>query len=212
MEELRAWIFAAEAAKVTCGNLAEFNQLIRNQKRRLQQLVLAAYRERFPLKPMRRPPTFDDELIQMPRHHGVYELLAPPATETQFPRAAALPRTKETAREARQLWVIRSTDFPVALEACPWGKKLRRGSITHSNLTGGSEAHSAGEIWFVADDHVAVNASSGRYGAESADEFKIIVDALRRFGYYVASMGFDLDNVTVPNTVFVGEPEWEAPL
>jgi hypothetical protein len=79
-------------------------------------------------------------------------------------------------------------------------------------LTGGDAAHSGGEIWFITDDRIAINASSGRYGAESDSEFKIIVDALRRSGYHVASMGFDLDNTTIPNTVFVGEPEWESPL
>jgi hypothetical protein len=84
--------------------------------------------------------------------------------------------------------------------------------IKHSNLTGGDDAHSGGEIWFINDDRIAVNAQSGRYGAESDREFKMIVDALRHSGYHVASMGFDLDNPSIPNTVFVGEPEWESPL
>jgi hypothetical protein len=161
---------------------------------------------------MRRQANNDDELIQMPPDQGMYELSSPPTTTAQFPRHSSLPATEETALEARHLWVIRSDDVPVALEACVWGQTLESGCIKHSNLTGGGAAHCGGEIWFVDDDRIAINASSGRYGAESSAEFGVVVDAMRRSGYYVASMGFDLDNVTVPNTVFVGEPEWEAPL
>jgi ribosomal protein S18 acetylase RimI-like enzyme len=39
MDELREWIRAAEAARVTCVNVAEFDVLIRHQKRRLEKRV-----------------------------------------------------------------------------------------------------------------------------------------------------------------------------
>jgi hypothetical protein len=92
--------------------------------------------------------------------------------------------------------------------------QLHEGCIKHSNLTGGEPAHSAGEIWFVDADRIAINASSGRYGARSPEEFGEIIKALRRSGYNVAFMGFDLDNngEPVPNIVFAGTPEWQPPL
>lgn len=209
---LREWIRAAEGIRSTCLNLAIFDLILLKQRRRLQQLALATYRQNYPTKPMRKAPNNDDEIIRMPEDKGVHELLPPPATQVQFPRAPSPPRTENSAREARHLWVIRPADIPVALEACGWGKKLLSERITHSNLTGGDRAHSGGEIWFIGDDRIAMNASSGRYGAQSANEFGDIVHALRRLGYYVASMGFDLDNPTRANTVFVSDPEWESPL
>jgi hypothetical protein len=116
MDELRQWIHAAEAARVTCLNAPEFDVLIRHQKRRLEALEgtsvesnqlkptewLAAYRKQYPAKAMRRAPNNDDELIRMPQDQGVYELPPRPATQGQFPRASSPPRTKETAREARE--------------------------------------------------------------------------------------------------------------
>jgi hypothetical protein len=39
MDELREWIRAAEAARVTCLNVAEFDVLIRHQKQRLEERV-----------------------------------------------------------------------------------------------------------------------------------------------------------------------------
>jgi hypothetical protein len=212
IDGVRQWIRAAEAVRVTCLNSPQFDLLIRNQKQRLQRLAFATYRKEYSIKPMRIAANNNDELIRMPPDQGVHELLLPPATQSEFPRAPSPPRTQQAARDARHLWVIRSDDVPVALEACVWGKALKSGCIKHSNLTGGDKAHSGGEIWFIGDDRIAVNASSGRYGAESDGEFSVIVDALRRSGYHVASMGFDLDNVTIANTVFVGEPEWESPL
>ncbi len=173
---------------------------------------LATYRRDYPARGMRRQANNDDELLPMPDEGGVYELTAPPALIAHFPRHSSLPATDETAREARHLWVIRPDDVPVALETCAWGKDLESGCIKHSNLTGGAAAHSAGEIWFIGDDRIAINAGSGRYGAQSSTEFKMITDSLRRSGYFVASMGFDVDNISIPNTVFVGDPEWEAPI
>jgi hypothetical protein len=159
--------------------------------------ALATYRKKYPAKPMLRRPNNNDELVRMPQDQGVYELPPPPTTHSQFPRASSLPRSEETAPEARHLWVIRTADVPVALEACAWGKTLQSKCIKHSNLTGGDDAHSGGEIWFINDDRIAINAQSGRYGAESDGEFNLIVAALRRSGYHVASMGFDLDNTTL---------------
>jgi hypothetical protein len=171
-----------------------------------------SYRANFPVKPMQRSPENADEVRQMAAVDGMSELPSSPAPVEAFVRHGSLPNARANASEARHLWVIRSQDFPVALEECAWGKALQSGKIKHSNLTGGNPAHSGGEIWFIGDDRVALNASSGRYGAKNQQEFDQIVDALRCAGYYVASMGFDIDNPAVPNAVFVGEPLWQSPI
>lgn len=173
---------------------------------------LASYREEYSVKPMQRSTNNADELILMLPANGMYELPSPPAKAEEFPQVRPLPATRTDAPIGRHLWVIRPTDMPVALEACDWGKSLASKRITHSNLTGGLDAHSGGEMWFVNEDRIGINAASGRYGANSEREFDQIVDALRRSGYHVAPAGFDLDNKTVPNRAFPGDPDWRGPL
>jgi hypothetical protein len=158
---------------------------------------------------MKRPEDNPDEIRQMTLADGMNDLPEAQAPASIFVRHASIPNTHSNAAEARHLWVIGSGDFPVALEGCTWGKTLQTGKIKHSNLTGGNPAHSGGEIWFIGNDRIALNAASGRYGADSEHEFGQIVNALRRSGYCVASMGFDLDNTSVANRVFVGEPVWQ---
>lgn len=175
-------------------------------------VAAATYRSKFAAKPMKRPEDNSDEIRQMTLADGMNEFPQAQAPASIFARHMSVPSTHSNAPEARHLWVIRSQDFPVALEDCPWGKALQSGRIKHSNLTGGDPAHSGGEIWFIDDDKVAINAASGRYGADSEQEFAQIVDALRRSGYRVASMGFDLDNKSIANRVFAGDPVWQDPI
>jgi hypothetical protein len=173
--------------------------------------ALSDYRTKYPVKPMRIEPANPDQMILMTAVDGLFDMPPAPASGPQITRPASLPDNREKAPDARYLWAIRPTDVPVALEQCEWSNRLQDRKIKHSNLTGGKFAHSAGEIWFIADDRIAVNANSGRYGAESNEEFQQIVDALRKCGFYVASMGFDIDNKSRPNSIFVGEPEWQPP-
>ena len=172
----------------------------------------AKYRQQFPLKPMKRPASNDDEIRQMQAATGMYQLPPSPAPDPKFPRCPSLPNSEAEAPRGRHLWVILAEDFPIALEACEWGADLESQKIKHSNLTGGGSAHSAGEFRFIGDDRIAVNAASGRYGAENKPEFDIIITALRQAGYSVASMEFDIDNPTVANRIFVGDPIWQPPL
>jgi hypothetical protein len=174
--------------------------------------AIASYRANYPLKPMKKNAIHADEVRQMQPADGMNELPPPPLAQPTFTRHASLPNTVELARQARHLWVIRSVDFPVALEKCLWAAQLEGRRIQHSNLTGGAPAHSGGELWFIGGERIVVNAASGRYGAESEAEFDEIVEALQRSGYEVASMGFDLDNPTIANRVLVGDPEWQSPL
>src|SRR5260221_1582650 len=160
---------------------------------------------------MRIEPANSDQIVLMTTGDGLLEMPAAPANNEEITRPKSLPNTSEKAAEARYLWVIRVEDVPVALEECEWSRKLQDTKIKHSNLTSGKPAHSGGEIWFISDDRIAINANSGRYGAESNDELQQIVDALRTCGFYVTSMGFDIDNTSRPNSILIGEPEWQPP-
>src|ERR1700680_2268179 len=151
--------------------------------------ALSTYRAKYPLKPMRIQAANAGQMIQMIVSDGLFEMPAAPANSADFPRPQSLPDSHERAPDARHLWVIRAVDFPVALELCEWGQQLDDKKLKHSNLTAGAPAHSGGEIWFIEENRIALNANSGRYGAESEEEFQHIVNTLRNCGFHTASMG-----------------------
>lgn len=161
---------------------------------------------------MQRQPANDDELKQMVTKDGMLDLEAfsLPRLE-ELVAVAEPPCLREQAPVGRFLWVVRSGDAPFALEKCRWSSELETKMIKHSNLTGGAPAHSGGELWVVHHQGVLVNANSGRYGANTAMELSAFVEALRGLGFQVASMGFDLDNPSIPNAVQVGPVSWLAP-
>jgi hypothetical protein len=169
------------------------------------------YRAMYPTRAMRIPAKNADELIQMQTADGRKDLPEAPLDKRTLIGSAGLPNSRGNAPQARHLWVIESAAVPYALEACAWGAGLESGVIKHSNLTGGGVAHSGGEIWFVDERSIIVNANSGRYGAQSEKEFELVVAAFLDCGYNVASMGFDIDNPTMPNSILIGEPEWRKP-
>ncbi|MBP7337757.1 hypothetical protein [Niveispirillum sp.] len=174
--------------------------------------ALNDYREIYNLKDMRIKPNNTDEIIQMTAQNGMIDLPNSILDEDSIKLCTTIPKDKASASESRYLWVIRENCAPVAIENCEWGKGLKSEIIKHSNLTGGKPAYSGGELWFIARDKIAVNGNSGRYGPESEEELDAIVNALRRSGYHVASMGFDIDNPSVPNSVFPGNPTWQNPI
>src|ERR1700744_472365 len=97
-------------------------------------LAAASYRANYAEKPMQRQPNNPDEVRQMTAADGMNELPSCPAPVATFVRHTSVPNTKTSADEGRHLWVIRSQDFPIALEANDWGKTLQSGKIKHSNL------------------------------------------------------------------------------
>ena len=48
----------------------------------------------------------------------------------------------------KYLWVIAATSLPFIAEYADVAKDLKRGNVSHTNLTGGLEAHTGGEVWF----------------------------------------------------------------
>jgi hypothetical protein len=168
------------------------------------------YRSRYPAKAMKRPANNDDELRLMTREDGMQDLPEAPVAKG-YVQSHQLPDSAENAVRDRHLWVITPESLPYALEGCPWGTRLQSGLIKHSNLTGGQSANSGGELWFIDERTMVINANSGRYGAETPEELDEIVDGLLHCGYRVASMGFDIDNPKRPNSVLIGKPEWREP-
>jgi hypothetical protein len=170
------------------------------------------FRKAYPLREMRIQPANDDELKRMRPEDGMLDLESGSLDQLiQIEIVDKPPTSREEAHEGRFLWVVRSDDAPTALEHCAWGRNLETKKVKHSNLTGGAPAHSGGELWVVQGKGVLVNANSGRYGANTPEELAAFVEALRGLGFWVASMGFDLDNPTRPNTVQVGPVDWQAP-
>jgi hypothetical protein len=170
------------------------------------------FRKAFPLREMQIRPANDDELKQMRPDDGMLGLEC--GSLDHLARVEVVeeaPTAREEAHKGCFLWVVRRDDTPAALEHCAWGRDLETKKIKHSNLTGGAPAHSGGELWVVRDKGVVVNANSGRYGARTPEELAAFVEGLRGLGFWVASMGFDLDNLARPNTVQVGPVDWHAP-
>ncbi|MFI0848423.1 hypothetical protein [Mesorhizobium sp. IMUNJ 23232] len=93
--------------------------------------------------------------------------------------------------DGRHLWVVRTDDVVHAMERSPFGKNVEKGVIKHTNLTGGEEAYSGGELIFLEETTVILNGRSGRYGPRSADEMIAVAKAFRKSGYYVWSCGYD---------------------
>ena len=139
--------------------------------------------------------TYPDELQQIGSHEGLLELHfpAPEGIVTGIcptSREDAFGATSKSVK-SKYLWVVAIGGVPTALEHPSQGTTLRRGRLTHTNLTGGAEAHTGGELWFHQEDRIVINGGSGRYPPRNAEELRSVALALKAAGYMVASMGWD---------------------
>lgn len=162
------------------------------------------YREAYPA----RPPDAsrirsDDELREISYEEGLRSFGRPPMDSVNI---ASPPASSDPAAEGKYLWAVEPDRLPYALEQLP-GISLRRGCLTHTNLTAGRAAHAGGEMWFVDHASIVINGGSGRYPPRSADELEAIAGSFRNCGYRVASMGWDLETNT-PARYLRGQPQW----
>jgi hypothetical protein len=144
-----------------------------------------------------------DELKQMTAEDGLqdFDLSAgKTALISEIPRVA-------DARGNIYLWAVTADRVPYAAEEVAYGKTLQTGRIKHTNLTGGSEAHCGGELWFLSESEILVGGDSGRYGPNSPDELADAALAFKSVGYRVASLGFDEDT-GYSARILIGEPKW----
>jgi hypothetical protein len=105
-----------------------------------------------------------------------------------------LPVLSSEQLEDRHLWVVRPDDVVHCQEQNAFGQNyVDGGVIKHTNLTGGREAHSAGELIFLDDLTIILTGRSGRYGPRSRQEMEAVEKAFRKSGYYVWSCGYDTE-------------------
>jgi len=119
---------------------------------------------------------------------GLKHLAAPPVADVAL--VPAPPMTIDEAKISRYLWAVVPDLIPYALEqTAVFGLEL----IKHTNLTGGVDAFSGGELWFIDERSFAFNGSSGRYGPRSKSHLDEICTLFRKLGYRVACTGFDTE-------------------
>jgi hypothetical protein len=150
--------------------------------------IFAAYRKKFSV----RPPDlsrmkFEDELRQITLAEGLQSLTAAP---NEGAKIGAAPTKARESEDTKYLWVISAEDVPLALERNN-AVKLQRGYLSHTNLTGGADAHSGGELWFTDVSVLILNGGSGRYPPQTEAELEQAALAFKAMGYKVANMGWD---------------------
>lgn len=132
-----------------------------------------------------------DELLKIGEPLGLREMHLSPMDADVIIAPSTL-RSADENPETKYLWVIATDDVPIALETpANVVLPLSKGRLTHTNLTGGSNAYSGGEMWFFDFNKVLINGKSGRYGPKTEEELNAMVGALQKAGYKAASMGWD---------------------
>lgn len=113
----------------------------------------------------------------------------------QPPRYRSDPTSKN-----KYLWVLMKSAFPFGHENILVTPPLREGRLTHTNLSAGAEAHTAGEVWFKDAKTIWISGGSGRYKTRSSGELDSIVECLKANGFDVTSLGWD-GETNSPNRV-----------
>ena len=150
---------------------------------------------------------YEDELHQIGTNEGLFELSLPPATSVRFGEAPTSRTDEARTNETKYLWVVAIDSVPAALEYPANGTSLKRGKLAHTNLTGGSNSHTAGELWYYDEDKIVINGGSSRYTPRSSEELCSVERSFEAAGYKVANMGWD-DETNRPMRVLLEKPEW----
>jgi hypothetical protein len=151
-----------------------------------------AHRENYPA----RPPVLSlmenqDELRQIDAKGGLFEFTFPPTTKIIFGEPPFSRADEHKNDSSKYLWVVASEGVPGALEYHLTAKTLKRGRLAHTNLTGGADAHTAGELWFRDSATVMINGGSSRYKPRGSKELQSVAEAFKSAGYKVANLGWD---------------------
>jgi hypothetical protein len=146
---------------------------------------------------------FEDELRQITLAEGFQSLTLAP---NQAATIGVAPAKAKESEDTKYLWVIAADDVPLALERNNTAK-LQRGYLSHTNLTGGADAHSGGELWFTGASVLILNGGSGRYPPRSEAELEQVALAFKAMGYKVANIGWDSETDT-PARYLRGDPKW----
>ena len=101
------------------------------------------------------------------------------------------PTNKEILKNNKYLWVIDKDGLKIVRENQEYLAAIERKQPSHTNLTGGGDAYSAGEVWFLGNGKVRLNAASRAYGQGhdtmplTALEYQLSVDVWAEIGYSV---------------------------
>ena len=74
------------------------------------------------------------------------------------------PTNAEILKDNKYLWVIDKDGLKIVRENQEYLAAIERKQPSHTNLTGGCDAYSAGEVWFMGNGKVRLNAASRAYG------------------------------------------------
>lgn len=164
-----------------------------------------AYRREYPARaPDLNRRRFENDCLDVRREPSVNELECAPV------RVVAVGAPPDRANDDgtnKMLWVVATDGVPWAQELdSPW-RALGRESLSHTNLTGGGDAHSGGELWFRDTQSVYLNGGSGRYEPRSPEEMTAVEDAFRAAGLLVASCGWNIETAK-PRRYFREPPVW----
>jgi hypothetical protein len=92
----------------------------------------------------------------------------------------------------KYVWVIMDNSIPIILETGTVGKQLKRGSVTHTNLTGGADAYCGGEVWFDNESNkIWLSGGSSRYPVRNKEELQDIANWFSKCNYDVTDIGWD---------------------
>lgn len=145
-----------------------------------------------------------DELTRLSSDDGVLELSDAPAQRFE---SGSPPVGRFGNGQKKYLWVVATRGCPSILEEGPAAAGLSRGAVSHSNLTGGDEAHAGGELWFNDDSSIWLSGGSSRYVPRDERELEHVANCFRAAGYLVASFGWDQE-VAGPVRFLRGEAQW----
>ena len=101
------------------------------------------------------------------------------------------PTNAEILKNNKYLWVIDKDGLKIVRENQEYLAAIERRQPSHTNLTGGCDAYSAGEVWFLGNGKVRLNAASRAYGQGHITmpltelEYQLSVDVWEEIGYSV---------------------------
>ncbi len=151
-------------------------------------------------------PRYDGDSDQLTAADGLEEWLdgvsGGSTSKGRIPVVSAKP-------EDVRLWVVTPENVLHAVEICAFGAEREAGRLKHSNLTGGADAFSGGELVFIDGQTIVVNGCSGRYRVGSTAEMKALAGPFRASGYRVWNMGYSTDT-NRPALFGTQDPEWVA--
>ena len=157
-----------------------------------------AHRENFPARePQLTRLRNKDELLQIGSDEGLFEFSFPAPADWIYGEPPLSDQDQSESQRSKYLWVVASETLPVALEIPSNGTALTRGSVSHTNLTGGAEAHTGGEMWYCNDSRIMINGGSSRYTPRNLDELISVAIAIKEAAHKaglkveVAQLGFD---------------------